>query len=145
MKPLFLFVFYNVWPHKMEWQMWNIKERQPASKTWTFHVFRLSDMCAGILALGTGSESTSSGNISASVSKPTMKVIRKLKELFNWQSSMGAWHWTEKVCVSTQLERVVWEELLIASYSLREWHRDYPFLQYKATETGDFLYPVRSD
>lgn len=38
-------------------------------------------MCARILALDIVSESTS-GNISASVSKLAMKVIRKLEEMF---------------------------------------------------------------
>ena len=46
-----------------------------------FEHFWLSDMCARILALDIGSESTG-GNISASVSKLAMKVIRKLEEMF---------------------------------------------------------------
>lgn len=46
-----------------------------------FEHFQLSDMCARILALDIGSESTS-GNISASASKLAMKVVRILEEMF---------------------------------------------------------------
>lgn len=76
-------------------------------------------------------------SISEQTSNETYKEIWRAVQLT--QNSMGAWHWTEKV--STQLERVVWEELLIASYSLREWHRDYPFLQHKATKGRRFPFP----
>lgn len=126
----------------MKWQMWNVKERQHPSKIWTFPVvwyvcqnfsprYRQWEHKWQHLSI---SEQTSNESC-----KDTWGDVQVT------QSSMGAWHWTEKLRVSTQLERVVWEQLLIACYSLREWHGDYPFLQYKATKAGDFLYPVTSD
>lgn len=123
--------------------MWNIKERQLLPvRPWTFHVFWLSDMCAS--------------NFSPRAQTVRALQVATSQHQWNWHNegykeAQGAvQHSTEFNgsltlnwrYVITRLERVVWKELLIASYSLREWHKDYPFLQYKATEAGDFLYLV---